>query len=172
MKKMESRRGVGRRAQAAASTRSPGLLNRRRPGSAITVAAELRPACGNRDASHTQRGGGVRFGVGVVALGRRAALQAGGLAAAARTIRCDCPVRRPRRVASGEVWRALLRSGFGCVTGTGFGSGSATLGTEAAARALDRPIHAANFKSNAGIGSPDSCNAQPEPSGCTAQCRI
>ena len=170
MKKMESRRGVGRRTQAAASTRSPGLLDRRRPGSAITV-AELRPACGNRDASHTQRGGGVRFGVGGVDLGRRAALQAGGLAAAARTIRCDCPVRRPRRVASGEVWRALLRSGFGGVTGTGFGSGSATLGTDALG-ARHRPIHAANFKSNAGIGSPDLCNAQPEPSGCTAQCRI
>jgi hypothetical protein len=126
------------------------------------VAAGLLPACGSRDASHTQRGGGVRFGAGGADLGRRAALEMGGFTAA-RPIRCERPVRRPRRVASGEVRRALLRSGFGGVTGTG-GPGSATLGMDALG-ALHKPIHAANFKSNAGIGSPDSCNAQPELSG-------
>ena len=170
MKKMESRRGVGRRTQAAASTRSPGLLDRRRPGSAITV-AELRPACGNRDASHTQRGGDVRFGVGGVDLGRRAALQAGDLAAAARTIAlrlaCAAPTARCQRRGAARasalwLWRChghRLRSRLRDI-------GHGRLG------ARHRPIHAANLKSNAGIGSPDLCNAQPEPSGCTTQCRI
>jgi hypothetical protein len=76
-------------------------------------------------------------------------------------------VRRPRRVANGEERRVLLRTGFVRVTRAGFGSGSTASGKLGAdvLGARHKPIHAANFKSNAGIGSPDSCNPQPGPPG-------